>query len=367
MQRALELAKRARGRTSPNPLVGAVLVKDGTVVGEGYHHNAGGAHAEINALRDAGDRARGATLYVTLEPCCHYGRTPPCTHALIEAGINEVHMAMLDPNPRVAGQGRDELEHAGIRTVVGEEAQAARVLNETYIHWIQTDRPFVLAKFAMSLDGKIATHTGDARWISAPASRRYTHHLRDELDAILVGVDTVIADDPRLTTRLEKDDVRHPLRVVLDSCGRTPLDATLLNSAQPGRTLIATTDAMPTETRRSLEGGSTEVIVVPTDTDGRVDLPALLDHLGAREITSVLVEGGSTVLGSFFRLRLVDKVVAFVAPMIIGGAAAPTPVGGAGADRIADASQLSDLSIQRLETDLLVTGYPEDTGEDADV
>jgi len=362
MGRALRLAERGRGRTSPNPMVGAVLVKKGVdgmpaIVGEGFHHRAGEPHAEILALRQAGERARGATLYVNLEPCCHHGRTPPCTQALIAAGVAEVHMAMLDPNPRVAGCGQAELEAAGIRTVLGEREAEARALNEVFVHWITTNRPFVIAKFAASLDGKIATRTGDSRWITGPAARHRVHQLRDQVDGILVGVETVIADDPQLTTRLDWADVRHPLRVILDSTGRVPFSARVLDPALPGQTLIATTDAMPPERRQILKDSGVEVLTLPTD-NGRVDLEALLTALGRREITSLLVEGGGTVLGSFFARGLVNQVLAFVAPIIIGGRDAPTPVGGAGAARIAEAWRLERVEVQRLGPDVLIGGYP---------
>lgn len=356
MRRALALAEQARGRTSPNPMVGAVLVKDGRIVGEGYHRRAGEPHAEIEALRAAGEDARGATLYVTLEPCCHYGRTPPCTNALIAAGVAEVHMAMLDPNPRVAGKGRAALEAAGIRTTVGLCEDEARALNAAFIKWVTTGRPLVIAKFAMSLDGKIAAHTGDARWISGETSRIYAHHLRNEVDAILVGVQTVLADNPRLTTRLPSaTDVRHPVRIVLDSRGRAPLDAEVFQPTLPGRTLVATTSAMPASHRAALEAQGVDVLVCPS-VHGRVALPALLDELGKREITSLLVEGGGTVLGSFFDAGLVDEVVAFVAPMVIGGEHAPQPVGGHGVARVADAWRLDDLRVERLGDDILVRG-----------
>jgi len=357
MRRALCLAERGRGRTSPNPMVGAVLVRDGQIIGEGFHPRAGEPHAEIMALRQAGKSARGATLYVTLEPCCHFGRTPPCTRAIIAAGVAEVHMAMLDPNPRVAGRGRAELEAAGIRTFVGELEAEARVLNETFIHWITTGRPFVIAKFAMSLDGKIATRSGDSRWITGPAAREQVHQLRDQVDAILVGVNTVIADDPQLTTRLDKDDIRHPLRVIVDSRGRIPLTAQVLDPVLPGRTMVATTEAMPIEQRRALSFRGVQVLVLPSQ-DGRVSLPDLLEELGRREVTSVLVEGGGTIIGTFFAQRLVDKVVAFIAPIIIGGREAPTPVGGLGVERLSQALRLERVQVEWLGSDLLVTGYP---------
>ncbi|MBI3949504.1 MAG: bifunctional diaminohydroxyphosphoribosylaminopyrimidine deaminase/5-amino-6-(5-phosphoribosylamino)uracil reductase RibD [Acidobacteria bacterium] len=357
MRRALQLAERARGRTSPNPMVGAVLVREGRIVGEGIHPQAGEPHAEIFALRQAGEAARGATLYVNLEPCCHFGRTPPCTQALIAAGIAEVHMAMLDPNPLVAGQGRESLEAAGIRTVVGECEAEAQCLNEVFVHWITTGRPFVIAKFAMSLDGKIATRRGDSRWITGPAARQHVHELRDQVDAILVGANTVIADDPQLTTRLDKEDVRHPLRIILDSRGRTPLTAQVFDSTLPGHTLVATTPAMPARRRQVLEKRGIEVLVLSAE-DGRVSLSALLTVLGRREIASLLVEGGGTVLGAFFAQGLVNKVCAFIAPLIIGGCHAMTPVGGIGVDRLADALRLERVELQQLGTDVLIGGYP---------
>jgi len=291
------------GGPVPTPWWEQFWVQDGLIVGEGFHPRAGEPHAEILALRQAGEAARGATLYVSLEPCCHFGRTPPCTQTLITAGVAEVHMAMLDPNPRVAGRGRAELEAAGIRTVVGEHEAEAWALNEVFAHWITTGRPFVIAKFAMSLDGKIATRSGDARWITGPEARRRVHQLRDQVDAILAGANTVIADDPQLTTRLDRDacpepsrrDVRHPLRVILDSRGRIPLTARVLDPALPGRTLVAATPAMPEERRRALVDRGVEVLVLPADA-GRVSLSALLDELGQREVTSLLVEGGGTVL-----------------------------------------------------------------------
>ncbi len=358
MARALELAARARGRTSPNPMVGAVLVKDGEIVGQGFHLRAGEPHAEIFALRQAGKRARGATLYINLEPCCHYGRTPPCTEALIQAGVAEVRMAMEDPNPLVRGKGRAALEAAGIRTFVGEHEAQARQLNEAFIKYITTGRPFVTVKFAMSLDGKIATSTGESRWITGKAARQRAHELRDVSDALCVGVNTLLADDPRLTTRLDKPDVKHPLRVILDSQGRAPLAARVFDPALPGKTIVATTQTMSAPHRTALEAQGVEVWVLSSDDQGRVDLAALLDRLGERDATTLLVEGGGEVLASFFEKRLVDKVLAFVAPLIIGGHDAPTPVRGAGAPRLADALRLEQVSVERVGEDVLIVGYP---------
>ncbi|MBN1318080.1 MAG: bifunctional diaminohydroxyphosphoribosylaminopyrimidine deaminase/5-amino-6-(5-phosphoribosylamino)uracil reductase RibD [Anaerolineales bacterium] len=356
MMRVLQLAERGRGRTSPNPMVGAVIVKDGQIVGEGYHPKAGQPHAEIFALRAAGEKARGGTLYVNLEPCCHYGRTPPCTQAIIRAGISEVHFSMLDPNPQVAGKGAAELEAAGIRTVIGERQEQAHELNEVFIHWMATGMPFVVAKFGMSLDGKIATRTGDSRWITNTESRTYTHTLRDQLDAILVGADTVIIDDPMLTTRLDKDDVKHPLRIVLDSKGRIPIDARILDSALPGKTIVASTEVVAVERRQALAEKGIELLVCPED-DGRVDIKSLLVKLGSRQITSLLVEGGGTMMASFLEKGLVNKMLSIIAPLIIGGDA-PTPVGGLGVDRLADAWRLTRLDVRQFGTDVLVSGYP---------
>jgi diaminohydroxyphosphoribosylaminopyrimidine deaminase/5-amino-6-(5-phosphoribosylamino)uracil reductase len=358
MARALELASRARGRTSPNPMVGAVLVKDGRIVGEGFHHRAGGPHAEQWSLREAGEEARGAKLYINLEPCCHHGRTPPCTEALIEAGVSEVHMAMEDPNPLVHGKGRRALHSAGIRTFVGDHEDEARQLNEVFIKYITSGRPFVTAKFAMSLDGKIATSTGESRWISGERARKRVHELRDTNDAICVGVNTLLADDPRLTTRLDRVDVCHPLRVILDSRGRSPLTSRAFDPNLPGRTAVATTDAMPVSHRTGLSDRGVEVWVLPSDAEGRVSLSDLLNRLGSSELTSLLVEGGGSVLASFVEKRLVDKVLVFVAPLIIGGQDAPTPVRGIGAAYLGDAMRLERLSVEQVGEDMLLVAYP---------
>lgn len=358
MRRALQLAARARGRTSPNPMVGAVIVHQGRVVGEGYHRQAGTPHAEIHALREAGEFARGATLYVNLEPCNHYGRTPPCTEALIAAGIAEVRMAMLDPNPIVNGGGREQLEVAGVRTVVGECEAEARELNEAFITYITAGRPFVIAKFAASLDGRIATRTGESRWITGEPARQRAHEVRDVVDAILVGAATVIVDDPLLTTRLPDREMHHPLRVIVDSRGRVPVEAHVFAPDLPGKTLLATTAAFPAERRLALERRGVEVLPFPSDAHGRVDLLALAQVLGLRQVTSLLVEGGGTILEACFRARLVDKVLAFLAPVIIGGRDAPGAVSGEGVTRLADAPRLERVRVEWVGEDLLVSGYP---------
>ncbi len=357
MEQALALARLALGQVSPNPAVGAVIVRDGRVVGQGYTQPPGSDHAEIVALRQAGEAARGGTLFVTLEPCCHFGRTPPCTRAIIDAGVAAVHIAMLDPNPQVAGKGAEELRQHGIETHVGEGADEAAEIVEAYTKFITTGTPFVIAKFAMSLDGKIASRSGDSRWISSEESRRYVHSLRHAADAIMVGVETILADDPRLTRRsAEQGGTSHtqPLRVVADARGRTPLSARVFH--EPGSLLLALGTEADPEVAEGYRRAGAMVVSLPSER-GLVDLEALLRVLGERRVTSVLVEGGGRLLGSLFDRHLVDKVTAFVAPVIIGGARAPTPVAGTGALRMADAIRLEKVSIRELGRDVMITGY----------
>lgn len=355
MDRALALAERGLGRTRPNPAVGAVVVRDGRVVGEGYHAAAGQPHAEVLALRQAGEAARGATLYVTLEPCCHFGRTPPCTREIIGAGIARVVAAMLDPNPRVAGRGAEELRRAGIDVQVGCREREARRLNEAFCKYITTGIPFVTYKAALSLDGKVATAGGDSRWISGEESRRLVHRLRDRYDAVMVGIGTVLADDPLLTCRL--DGGRDPVRVVVDSRGRLPPGARLLHSGSPAPTLVATTAAVPREARAALEAIPGVEVVELSSRDGRVDPGALLRALGEREITSVLLEGGPTLAASLLEGGWVDKVMFFLAPLLVGGVQAPSALGGAGAARLGEARRLRDVVVERVAEDILVTAY----------
>jgi len=360
-------------------------VKDGRIVGEGFTQPPGGPHAEVVAIRQAGEAARGAALYVTLEPCCHHGRTSPCTEAVLAAGVREVHLSHLDPDPHVNGRGKAELESAGVKVFVGEGEEEARRINEAYIKHRTMGLPFVIAKFAASLDGKIAATSGDSRWVSGPESRRWAHRQRTVVDAIMVGVHTVLIDDPELTARPAErpppgggpsgpvraepgegarqadGEPRQPLRVVADSRGRTPASARVLQG--PARTLVATTDASSEAWRREMRDAGAEVVVLPAcraggpASGGRVDLGELLRHLGGRDILSLLVEGGGELLGSFFDLGLVDKVQAIIAPIIIGGQEAPTAVAGRGARRMADALRLRDVAIERLGDDMLVTGY----------
>jgi len=358
MGQALSLARLALGQASPNPAVGAVVIKKGTVVGQGYTQPPGSHHAEVLALKQAGEAARGGVMYVTLEPCAHYGRTPPCTEAIISAGIRGVHMAMLDPNPVVSGRGKDELEQNGIKTYLGEDAEAAREINEAYIKFITTGLPFVTAKFAISLDGKIATRKGNSRWISGPESRKYVHCLRHTSDAIMAGANTVIADDPHLTTRCSGGKGgtarKQPLRVIVDGEGRTPLTARVFS--EPGETLLALGRVSTPEKRAAFTRAGAEILELPA-AEGHVDLGKLLEELGKRQITSILVEGGGILLGSLFDLGLVDKVIAFIAPVIIGGAEAKTAVAGRGVDQVAESFRLEGLRVEKLGDDLMVSGY----------
>jgi diaminohydroxyphosphoribosylaminopyrimidine deaminase/5-amino-6-(5-phosphoribosylamino)uracil reductase len=353
MQEALLLARRGTGATSPNPMVGAVVVAGGRIVGRGYHPRAGDPHAEIFALRDAAEQCRGATLYVTLEPCDHWGRTPPCTDAIIEAGVSRVVAAMLDPDPHVGGRGLHRLEAAGIKTDVGVAESDARRLNEAYVKHRTVGLPFVMAKWAMTLDGKIATRTGESRWISGDASRALSHQLRAAADAIVVGVGTVLRDDPALTARAP-GAVRSPWRVVLDSTLRIPSSARVL--APDGTpVVIATTTRAAAPARRALEEKGVEVVIAD-GADGRVDLGALLRHLGERGVLSLLVEGGGTVHGAFMDAGLVDKVLIFIAPYIVGGPA-PGPVAGTGVEMLTRAWRLESITVRQVEQDVMIEGY----------
>ena len=358
MEQALSLAKLALGQVSPNPAVGTVVVKNDIVLGQGYTQPAGSQHAEVLALEQAGEQARGGVMYVTLEPCCHYGRTPPCTQAIIAAGITEVHLAMLDPNPLVSGRGKDELAREGIRIYVSEHEAAAGEINEAYTKFITTGIPFVTAKFAISLDGKIATKSGDSKWISNEETRKQVHNLRYTTDAIMVGVNTVLADDPLLTSRCcggrGGTARKQPLRVVVDGKGRTPPTARLFS--EPGKTLLALGKSVTPEEIRAFAQAGTEILGLPS-ASGLVDLEKLLKALGEREITNVLVEGGGILLGSLFDYGLVDKVIAFVAPIIIGGKEAKTAVSGKGVDKIADSLKLERISMEKFGEDLMISGY----------
>jgi len=357
MEQALSLAKLALGQASPNPAVGAVVVKNEVVVGQGYTQPPGSWHAEILALEQAGEEANGGVMYVTLEPCCHYGRTPPCSQAIIAAGITEVHLAMIDPNPLVSSRGKSELERKGVRIYVGEHEEEAKQINEAYTKFITTGMPFVTAKFAMSLDGKIATRSGDSKWISGEEARKYVHNLRYISDAIMAGVNTVLIDNPHLTARCSGTGGtarKQPLRVIVDGKGRTPLTARVFS--EPGRTLLALGKKAKQEEKTAFARVGAEVLELPS-AGGLVDLEKLLKALGEEGITSVLVEGGGILLGSLFDRGFVDKIIAFIAPIIIGGEKAKTAVGGKGVDKVAEALKLERIGVEKLGEDLVVSGY----------
>ena len=351
MREALRIAKNAQGRTSPNPLVGAVIVKDGRIIAEGWHRKAGTPHAEIHALNMAGELAKNSTMYVTLEPCSHFGRTPPCANKIVDAGIKKVVIAMQDPNPLVAGRGVEILRAAGIEVEVGILEEDARRLNEVFLKYITKKIPFVTAKFACSLDGKIATFSGQSQWISCEESRKFVHKMRDINDGIMVGIGTVLADNPSLTTRL--DGGKNPVRIIADSFARLPLDSKILYDGA-AKNIIAVTENAPAEKVSKLKKLGAEIIVAGSF---QVNLKTLMNELAKREITSVLLEGGGTLNFSMFRAGLIDKVFAFVAPKIIGGIDALTPVEGGGVEKLSDAVQLENLTAEKIGSDILICGY----------
>lgn len=356
MEMALALAARGIGYASPNPLVGAVVVRDGRVVGRGFHARFGEAHAEVNALQEAGERARGATLYVTLEPCNHTGKTPPCTQSIIAAGIRRVVVAMPDPNPGVQGGGSACLRAAGITVHEGLAAGAARRQNEAFLKHALTGAPLVILKCAATLDGHIATRSGDAHWVSGPLSRNFVHQLRHAVDAILVGVGTVKADNPRLTTRLPEGRGSDPTRIILDTRLSIPLNARVLMDASPAGTILVTGPDVSAASRRRVEARGVEVLPA-TCREGRVDMARLLPVLGARGIASVLVEGGGRVAGSILRAGLVDKVHLFYAPKLLGGDDGIPLCRGPGAARMQDCLKLQRLRVRRFGEDIMIEGY----------
>jgi diaminohydroxyphosphoribosylaminopyrimidine deaminase/5-amino-6-(5-phosphoribosylamino)uracil reductase len=356
MQRALAVAEGGIGFVSPNPVVGCVIVKAGRILGEGYHERYGGPHAEANALRVAGSEARGATLYVTLEPCCHTGKTPPCVDAVLQAGVGRVVMAMRDPNPKVAGGGLARLRAAGIDVTLGICEAEARRLNEPFLHYIQTQRPFVTLKCAVTLDGKIATRTGASRWITGAPAREHVHRMRHAADALLVGSGTALQDDPLLTTRLPGGGGVNPLRIVVDSLLRLSLSSQLATVRPDCRTLVATSQRAPLDKQRQLESQGVEILRLPSYADGRVNIEALLAALGTRGVADLLVEGGATLSATLLQRRLIDKVVVFIAPKIIGGDGINV-VAAFGVDTMADALQLYGMTSQSVGEDVMLEAY----------
>jgi diaminohydroxyphosphoribosylaminopyrimidine deaminase/5-amino-6-(5-phosphoribosylamino)uracil reductase len=354
MSHALELAERGRGYVEPNPLVGAVVVREGQIVGEGWHQRYGEAHAEVHALAAAGEAARGSTLYVTLEPCCHHGKTPPCTDAVLRAGISRVVAAMLDPFPAVAGKGAELLRQAGVAVEVGVGEAAARRLNAPYLKLLATGKPWVHAKWAMTLDGKIATRSGDSRWISNEASRRRVHELRGRMDAIVAGIGTVLADNPQLTVR--PPGPRTPARIILDSQGRIHEDAIVVQTARSTPTILAATDRLPASMRAALQSHGCEVLILPAH-QNRVSVAALLAELGQRRFTNVLVEGGSGVFGAFLDASAIDEYHVFIALRLVGGAMATPAIGGVGVQHITEAPRLREWTHEIIDGDLYVHGW----------
>lgn len=356
MQMALDLAAQGTGFTSPNPLVGALVVKGQKVVGRGYHERFGGPHAEVNALHQAGEQAGGATLYVTLEPCNHTGKTPPCTEKILAAGIRRVVVAMTDPNPGVKGAGNAYLRHSGIDVVDGLEEDAARRQNEFFIKHIRTGLPFVILKCAATLDGRIATRTGDAHWVSGPQSRQFVHELRHAVDAILVGVDTVKTDDPSLTTRLPDGNGCDPTRIILDTHLSIPLNARVLTQASTAETIVVTGAEVDASARRHVMAKGARVLESPCR-DSQIDMGALMKTLGAEGIASVLIEGGSRVSGSALRTGIVDKINFFYAPKLLGGDDGVPICRGPGQERMQNCPNVEGVTVHRFGSDIMIEGY----------
>lgn len=360
MTLALRLAAKGQGTTSPNPMVGAVVVKQGRIIGRGFHLRPGTPHAEILALQQAGTQAQGATLYVTLEPCCHLKkRTPPCVPDILRSGVSRIVMAMQDPNPSVQGKGTTALRRAGLSVTVGVAHTQAEELNKAYCHWMKTGRPYVTLKAGMTLDGQLATATGESRWITGELSRREVHLLRGSMDAVLVGVGTVLMDDPALTARtgagLEELTARQPLRIVVDSRLRTPLKAQVLALQGKAKTMMATTAAAPVARRSALQKKGIEVLVVPA-IRGQASLPALLKELGRRGITSLLVEGGGEVNAAMLKAKLVDHVCLYMAPLLLGGQNSKGVIGGVSPTGLKGAIKLCHVTTRLVGNDLVVEG-----------
>lgn len=359
---ALELAQKGRGRTSPNPMVGAVIVKNNKILGKGYHKRAGLEHAEIAALKKAGSKARGATLYVNLEPCGHFGKTPPCAGAIIKSGVKKVVAAMKDPNPVNNGRGFKRLKEAGIRIISGILEQEAKQLNTIFVKYITTGRPFVIVKAAQSLDGKIATRTGESKWISSAESRKFVRELRKQVDAVMVGANTVVKDDPLLTVTSDKLQVaskrKRPIKIIVDTALKIPFSARIFSKDSPAKVILATTQKALKKKIAQFERIGCEVLIL-NEKNGRVDLSQLMRELGKREVTSVLVEGGGELIGGLVEERLVDKFLFFISPKIIGGRDAVTSVEARGAGTIENSLNLKNTEYKTIGGDLLITCSPE--------
>ena len=368
MQRAIALAKKGAGFVNPNPMVGCVVVKDNEIITEGYHEYYGGFHAERNALTNCNSDCNGATLYVTLEPCCHYGKTPPCTEIIIEKGIKKVVVGLLDPDPLVAGKGIKILEDAGIEVVTGVEVDKIKELNKVFLKYIKTKRPYVLLKTAMTLDGKIASYTGDSKWITNEKSRQLVHKLRSEMMGIVAGIGTVKADNPMLNSRLEvqqpiansqKPSVHQPIRIIVDTKASISLDSNIVKTANEYRTILAVSNQLSAVSNQSkideLKSFNVEILYCD-EKDGHVDINDLMIKLGQKGIDSLLLEGGATLNAAFLQAGCVDEVYAFIAPKIIGGEHSKSPVGGQGIELMKDAIMLKDIKIETFDNDILIKG-----------
>ena len=354
MKMAIELAKKGKGKVNPNPLVGAVIVKNGEIIGQGYHSKYGGNHAEIEAINNATDDVKGATIYVTLEPCFHYGKTPPCVDKLISLGISKVVIGHLDPNPLVSGKSIEKLKSLGIEVKVGVLEEECLKLNEVFIKYIKTKLPYVVLKSGVSLDGKIATKTGESKWITGATSRAKVNELRSELRGIMVGVNTVIIDDPTLNCNI--DGGRNPIRIILDSNLRIPLDSKILKTAYKYETIIATTKNIDLNKKALVEELKAKVITIDS-INNKVDLNKLMIKLGEMKIDSILLEGGGEVNYSALEAGIIDKLMLFMAPVIIGGKESKTFVEGKGIDLLTNSFKTSNLKIEYLGEDILITSY----------
>lgn len=356
MERAIELAKLGIGFTSPNPLVGAVIVKEDKIIGEGYHEIYGGHHAEINTFKNATQDVKGATMYVTLEPCSHYGKTPPCAEAIVKSGISKVIIGMKDPNPLVAGRGIKILKSNGIEVITGVLEDEMKKLNEIFIKYITTKEPFCILKTAMTLDGKIATKTGDSKWITNEESRNYVHEIRHSVSGIMVGIGTILKDNPSLTTRIKDINGKDPIRIIVDTYGRTPLDSKVLNNKSKSKTIIATTEKANPGIINKFKERNAEVLIIPIK-NNKVDIKYLIKLLGEKGIDSILLEGGGTLNYSALNEGIIDKVISFIAPKIIGGKDAKTPVEGEGKTYINDCFNLENINLLRFNKDIVIEGY----------
>ncbi|WP_138203613.1 bifunctional diaminohydroxyphosphoribosylaminopyrimidine deaminase/5-amino-6-(5-phosphoribosylamino)uracil reductase RibD [Haloimpatiens lingqiaonensis] len=353
MKRAIELSKKGAGCTNPNPLVGAVIVKEGKIIGEGYHEFYGGPHAEVNAFKNCHEDPKGSEMYVTLEPCSHYGKTPPCANEIVKKGIKKVIIGMKDPNELVCGRGIDILKKAGIEVEVGILENEIRKVNEIFIKYITTKNPFCIMKTAMTLDGKIACKTGDSKWISNEISREYVHKLRHRVSAIMVGIGTVLADNPSLTTRLNNGSGKDAMRVIVDSHGRIPLESKVINVNSAAKTVVAVGQEVEDKKLMALAQKGVQVIKTPGK-DGKVDLKYLMNKLGKMGIDSVLLEGGGTLNYSALREGIVDKLMCFIAPKIIGGTDAKTPVEGDGVEFMKECIELGKIEVKNISGDILI-------------